>query len=373
MTASAPPILQVGGYPPPYGGITVHIQRLCREMAGAGLRVRVADPYSDDAPAGKRALWGGLVAPLIGRPWRKALALLKLCRESRVIHFHGSALENLWMLGIAAPLLRAPYVVSIHSGNFPGRWSEMRALKRLCIRSLIARASAVVCVNASLADFVSREIAPLRRSLVLPAFIPPERPATIHAAIASLRERCDAIVLSSGFPLDNYGIDTLIEAVRQLRGTRRIGLALVLYATSDPTNPDRYREEEARVRRAVEAFRAESDAVVVMDGVAPEAFSSIQAGCDVFVRNTRFDGDSVALREAAHLGCRIVASDAVARPPGALLFRAHDVGDLRRAIDEACGREDAGRVVSDVDNAKALISLYRELLATAPRTRSTAV
>jgi glycosyltransferase involved in cell wall biosynthesis len=355
-------ILEVGGLPPPYGGITVHIERLCREGAERGFSIRVADP-SPDASAAKRALWGTRIVPLQGPAPAKLAQLLGACRASALVHFHGSALENLWMLGPVAPALGRPYVVSVHSGNFPLRWSAMPAYKRAAIRRLIARADGVVCVSGALRDFIASLLPLPARTIVTPAFIPPAPPSSTHPAIAALRERCEKVVLTSGFPLENYGIESFISAVNEVSERAPIGCVIVLYPTSDPTNPHRYQAEEQRVRAAVSKFAADRARVVVLESLPPEVFSSVQAGCDVFVRNTLSDGDSVALREAGHFGCQIVASNAVARPAGTIEFAAHEPASLAKALAEALADPTRGRIRSAPGNARPILDLYQELLA----------
>ena len=66
---------------------------------------------------------------------------------------------------------------------------------------------------------------------------------------------------------------------------------------------------------------------------------------NIFVRPTNTDGDSVSLREALHYGMPTVASDAVPRPEGTILFRNRDLQSMVSAIRRqnrssiACGRK----------------------------------
>jgi glycosyltransferase involved in cell wall biosynthesis len=276
---------------------------------------------------------------------------------------HGSALENLWVLGLIAPALGRPYLLSVHSGNLPERWRQIGAVKRTCIRRLIGRAAALISVSDELLRFVASvsELPPRVRTL--PAFIPPDPPAHVHPAVAGLRARCEKIVLTCGFPLENYGIAQFVDAVRALQLKLSVGAVIVLYPVTDPSSADRHRGEANRIRRSVEELARSSADVVLLESIDPDLFSSVQAGCDVFVRNTRADGDSVALREAGHLGCQIVASDAVDRPQGSILFRAQDTLALTAAIETALGNSTLGRIQSSRDNARPILDFYHELLS----------
>jgi len=49
---------------------------------------------------------------------------------------------------------------------------------------------------------------------------------------------------------------------------------------------------------------------------------------DVYLRPTNTDGDSVALREALHVGTHVVASNCTFRPDGVVLFQNRDQNDF---------------------------------------------
>src|SRR5206468_2241454 len=95
----------------------------------------------------------------------------------------------------------------------------------------------------------------------------------------------------------------------------------------------------------------------------PQALALI-AGCDVFVRPTLADGDSVSVREAVALGRAVVATAAGTRPPEAHLVPCGDpaalasalvaAGDDRRALRLA-GRAEAP---TPVDCLQRLLELY---------------
>ena len=59
---------------------------------------------------------------------------------------------------------------------------------------------------------------------------------------------------------------------------------------------------------------------------------------DVFLRTTLYDGDSVAVREALHLGTPVVATDNGMRPEGVRLFPVGNLDALCDRIEQALGR-----------------------------------
>jgi hypothetical protein len=67
-----------------------------------------------------------------------------------------------------------------------------------------------------------------------------------------------------------------------------------------------------------------------------DACLALMSACDVFLRPTLEDGDSISVREALALGVPVVASRVGARPAGAILFRpgrcGRDAGCDRTAL-----------------------------------------
>jgi glycosyltransferase involved in cell wall biosynthesis len=265
----------------------------------------------------------------------------------------------MWVLAPILMALRKPYILTIHSGHFVNRFAKFSMLKRYFIRDLIDRCFAVIFVSDEIRSYVECQVVRPKRALVVPAFIAPVRPKVPHRQVQRLREVFSKIVLICGFPLPEYGFDGFIEAAQALRKERGIAFVLVLYPTADSASRDKYRDVESAVRQRISMFAAQAADVLVLEAMTPEELSAVQVGCDIFVRNTSVDGDSVALREAAYLGCQVVASDAVSRPPGTLIFRTHDVSDLERAIRNAVNDEARGRLdCPSQDGVKKIIDLY---------------
>ena len=90
------------------------------------------------------------------------------------------------------------------------------------------------------------------------------------------------------------------------------------------------------------------------------------AACDVFLRTTLYDGDSVSVREALDLGAPVIATDNGMRPAGCDLIPISNLAALEEAIERRAGSEGDRRVrePGGVENLEAVIALYRELLST---------
>jgi hypothetical protein len=55
--------------------------------------------------------------------------------------------------------------------------------------------------------------------------------------------------------------------------------------------------------------------------------------CDLLLRTTRYDGDSISVREALHLGIPVIATDNEMRPPGVHLIPKADLKALCSMVE----------------------------------------
>ena len=119
-------------------------------------------------------------------------------------------------------------------------------------------------------------------------------------------------------PRPEYGAGILLDAFAQVRA-QLPEAALALYGPGS----------ESVRRPGVHAFG---------ELRRPQALA-LMAACDVFVRPTLADGDSVSVREALALGCLVVATSVGHRPPEARLVPPGAIGPLAEALVQAARRE----------------------------------
>ena len=85
--------------------------------------------------------------------------------------------------------------------------------------------------------------------------------------------------------------------------------------------------------------------------------------CDLLLRTTLYDGDSVAVREALGFGTPVVATDNGMRPGGVRLIPIADAAALCAAVAmELRGPKRARAAIADRGNLEAVVGVYRELL-----------
>jgi glycosyltransferase involved in cell wall biosynthesis len=351
-----PRIALIGAYPPPYGGVGVHLQRLESRLEKADLDFRLFNTVSEaEKPprvvsVGRHRGW-----------WFLAFCLRHKCR---VAHLVTTNWYSQVLFGLTARWRRGAYVMSIHNMAVnaamegPSRWRA--ALTCWMLRQM----DAVIACNTQIARACCERagVAP-RKVVVVPAFIPPD------SRQASPLPRSIAAFCRNHHPLlfgviwagkrwqgqDLYGSDmmaTLLE--RLLADYPSAGLVLVDLA-----------EGEKKADAVLEAAEVRLAGHVMVVRETLTDITGLYQASDLFLRPTNTDGDANSIREALWLGTPVVASDAVPRPEACTLFRNRDVDDFERQTRRALANLPALRSQlaehQPLDNAQPILELYAQL------------
>lgn len=293
---------------------------------------------------------------------RNAAELLYLLVRRRydVIHIHlgGNLSGRLLALCFLCTLLPgARTVVTFHSGGYAsspaGRSVGPRGARGIVFR----RIDRIVAVNAEIASFFERLGVPTARiTLILPhavdTSVANNANVALAPAIASFAEQHSPRFVTVGLLEPEYDLEFQIRVLDRIRRAHpNSGLVIVGSGSL-----------HASLARTIYASPSR-DHILLCGDVAHEQTLRLIAGADVLLRTTRYDGDSVAVREALALGTPVVASDNGMRPAGVHLYPVGDVAALERAIESALA---AGRTVGERDadarNIDAVLDVYRELV-----------
>jgi glycosyltransferase involved in cell wall biosynthesis len=314
-------IVQVGAYPPPYGGVTVHLARLHEHLCRAGMDHTVVDlsAVPKQAPGVVRMSWSEATS------W-----LARLPRS--IVHFHNFAPGRAGAYGRAAR--RHVALLSLHNERFG---EELEALGPLGRRVALARLRRLhgVVVDSERCRRLAADLWGARMALhVIPEFIPPASvPPLDRPEVLELRRRCRFLLASNAWQAavhrgqDLYGLDLLVEALRRLVGEHGLdaGLVLLLPGADAAGAPPWLLER-------IEAGGLSGRVVLVTEPLAES--SSLWREADLVLRATNTDGSSLTVLEALAVGTPVVASDCVERPAGTVLFRNRDAGDLTARVAE---------------------------------------
>jgi len=161
-------IVLIGGYPPPLGGITVHIQRLADFLLLEGYDVQVLDQtaYDGSQPDFVCSLQGGMVSKLF-----QVIHFSSGISSKAVVHFHIAGMQTFRWVGLFLMILfwRQRKIITLHGSNFLSnlQYPFMRA----SVSTLFPFMDAIVAVNIHQQEaLIQLGISP-EKLYVIPAFI----------------------------------------------------------------------------------------------------------------------------------------------------------------------------------------------------------
>ncbi len=346
-------IMLVGPYPPPHGGVSVHLAGIERRLAAVGIPNKVLD-------TSRRRSWAGLVGSLV-----------RFAVDGWTVHFHSNGHNwKDWTIALVCGLAGRPCagsILSLHSGLAPEYLATAPPLMRTIVRLTCALHKPVICVSPAIRNalaslgvaFESIEVAPAclgtDRGLTSTSAVIPG--GTLDANFLDWIRTHQPLLSTALFFRPEYGFETLVAALHRLRG-RYPALGCVVMGSGEN-------------RDSAEKLLRDSDletSVLLAGDVEHEACLSVMKLSDVFVRATLRDGDSISVREALELGVPVVASRTAFRPHGTILCEAGDAGGLVAAIELALKASDGDETPEDVSPDRAmgmdrLIAIYQQAVA----------
>lgn len=345
-------VLQLGPYPPPHGGVQTHLAAirrflLERQVPCAVINLtRFRKAEGDDVHYPKTAL--------------DLLWLLVRLRYD-VIHLHvgGNLTRRLLGLGLICCLIPGTRaILTFHSGGYPSSGAGRRARPRSLRGFVLRRFDRLIGVNPEIVDlFLRLGVPPDRVRLIAPHVLsgaPPEAP--LPGRLDAFLRGHRPVLVTVGLLEPEYDLPLQIEVLGLVR-QRFPDAGLVIVGSGSL-------EEALRGRVAATPY---AEHTLLCGDVAHAATLRVIARSDLFLRTTRYDGDSIAVREALHLGVPVIATDNGMRPEGVDLIPPADRGALRQAIEarlaQAAPREGPHGV--DERNLEAVLALYQEI--TRPR------
>ena len=345
-------IVQVGPYPPPYGGVArnlVAIRTFLRQRQIPCAVINITSHRSADGeevyhPTGPLAL---------------IRLLIRLRPDIIHIHFGGMLTPRLLALYLVCTLLPGRTVLTFHSGGYPTSPEGQKAGPGSFAGRVFRRLDRLIAVNAGIAAFFRQiGVAPERiRTIVPHAASPGEVSDTLPPALDAFFSSHHPVLLSVGGLLPEYDVASQIAVIGDIRKVwPRAGLCAIGSGTLD-----------GELRRQA-AATGHGDHILLAGDVAHPMTMRAIARADLMLRTTQYDGDAISVREALHFGTRVIATDNGMRPAGVVVVPVGDREALRAAILRELAAPPAPRAAAspaaaDVSSLEEVLTVYRELVA----------
>src|SRR5262245_16060841 len=214
MSSRSLKLLFVGPYPPPHGGISVHVWSACSLLRQRGFRCSVlnVEPRAPESDAYIKITGpAGLARELVRHSWND---------WAIHVHINGHNPKS-WMIALAGGLAAhsSPRsLLTIHSGIAPRYLLETSNVQRGLARLACLQFERIVCVNPEIAGAVEGLGVPMHRLEVLPAFLPLPVPSVrIPVELEKWLEAHGPVLSTAVFFRPEYGFDLLVPALRALK------------------------------------------------------------------------------------------------------------------------------------------------------------
>ena len=343
-------VVQLGPYPPPHGGVQTNLVAIRDYLRSHGhscdainlTRFRREDADGVYYPQGAVALMRLL--------WRLEADILHL-------HFGGDLTPRLLGLALFCSLLPGrKTMLTFHSGGYPGSPEGRTAAPGTLRGFVLRRLDGLIGVNPEISEMFAKFGVPRERVHTILPFVvrPPDRSQPLPERLAAFLRAHSPVLLTVGLLEPEYDLAMQIDAMAGiLERHPRAGLIIAGAGSLDAS---------LRAQRDGKPYAAH----ILMYGDMPHAITlRLMLECDLLLRTTRYDGDSVSVREALYLGTPVIATDNGMRPEGLKLIPVSDPERLRDAVFEivACVTARHTRAGDGQENIREVLKLYERLLA----------
>lgn len=301
-------VLEVGPYPPPLGGVSVHLSRLSKSLENC-------EVFDLSQPGGGKFL---------------KLFLSLLFKKRDLVHLHVITLKILVVVFVAQIFRRYPILITDHNSRL---FESKSKIQLILLRFFLSRVDNIIVVGEHILNFYTKhKIKPKQNFMISDSFLPPNLTENkkildtyplvyhnfVHSHTPIINTNAYKLVLHNG--IDLYGIDLCVELIYRLKNKYpNIGL-LVFLADEDYNAKYLCKLKELVIHRDLE-----NNIIFITN--QRELWPSYQDS-DLMVRATVTDGFGISVAEAMYVGCPAIASDVCKRAPGATIFRNRDIDDL---------------------------------------------
>ena len=309
----------MGAYPPPYGGVQIHITQLESFLESQGHSCFVINLGKNKSLRSSK-----LVSPK--NSLRAAFHLLKKRDHICHLHFGGTFHVRLLLLALFANLIfYKRCAITVHSGGLSVWGLPENPLRRALLHISFSPCRAIICVNSKIRDyFKGLGMKPERLNIISPfAFENKLNRDLLPKELACFVESRKPLICNIGLLEPEYDLDLLLRVFSKfVKGKQEAGLVMIGSGSLHNRIMQKIIELELQEK------------VLLTGDMSHDITLKILALSDCYVRASLYDGDCLSLREAIHLGIPAIATETGMRPKEAILFPIGDEETLLKRMIE---------------------------------------
>ena len=336
-------------YPPPYGGVSVHSMRLFESLKhhNSGIAFKnFTGTYSnhDDHIYNVNGF---------------LKEFLKLMFASkRIVHLHSNNIY-LW-LAFSLFIWRHSVIITLHNQKLRKYLGYIETVTR---KIFLRKVDYIILNDEDLAQHIINKYHIKKSKFqIIPAFIPPIHKEEIGLDVSFLdfRKKYKFIISTSAWKLykidniDVYGIDQIIEAIYLLKKEGIVvGLILIIPISEDS-------EYQTELLNRIKQYKL-NDQIMLVNKSIPNAYEVWKLS-DLYIRATSTDIEGLTIKEAMYYKTPVIASDAVKRPEGCIIYKFNNIENLKDKILKIfTGDLSYSSFSSQSDTVEKIFTLYNKL------------
>ncbi|WP_168190162.1 glycosyltransferase family 4 protein [Caloramator sp. E03] len=312
----------IGPYPPPYGGISVHIKRIYNYLKNNNYEVKIYNEsktfFNEDVKIIKSY---------------KTFLLKLFFIKGDIFHFHTIDKKIRMLLGIYK-LFNKKIILTIHGESLNNQINDSNFFIRFLLINSLKKLDKIICVNPKIVDELVNLGFNKNKLIYLPAYINPMEEEkdykNISKEVYSFISKSKFLLCANGWirfnkNQDLYGIDIMIELINKLKNNNyKVNLIIALLGCESLN--DREKEHYNYIKMLINKYNLKQE-IFLME-VKDTEFYPILKQSHLFLRPTNTDGYGVSIAEALYFKIPAIASDVCKRPEGTILFKNRDIDDL---------------------------------------------
>lgn len=351
----------IGPFPPPYGGISVHVKRMMLYLINNNIDVTIYNESKDYSKNYENI-------SVIGS-YKKFIFKIPFLKGD-IIHFHTIS-KKIRILMVFYKILNKKIILTIHGESLHDQLEDSNWISKKLLLFSMKKINKIVCVNSNtIKELISLGISN-KKLVYIPAYI---NPIENEYDFISIPENIRTFIDNSNFLIsangsvrfynkeDLYGIDMLIELIKKLKDNGyNVSLLIALLGTN--MENDREKSYYEDLKNKINIYNLQNE--IMIFEVTDTEFYPILKKSKLFLRPTNTDGDAVSIREAIYYKVITIASDVVKRPEGTILFKTRDVGDLYKKTIRVINKNNYSYNYKNnkmEDNSEKLLNIYQELV-----------
>lgn len=347
----------IGPYPPPYGGISIHVQRMHYFLQGKNIKhivyTKINNTTKDLINIGIRKKW-----------------LLKyfFTVNENIIHFHSVDWRERVLMGLMG-FFGKKVILSIHGISLNDQISQSGWLKKKILIWSLKNVNTIITINPKIKRFViSLGVKPEKvefRHPFIPPIIKEKDVKEIPRKIWDFINTHKPIILANASKItfykdtDLYGIDMCIDLCSNLKNIYpRIGFVFCIPDIGD------YKYFK-KLNQKIKKKKLENNFIFQ---TKPCQMYPVIMRSDLFVRPTNTDGYGISIAEAIYLGTPAIASNVCKRPEGTILFKNRDIKDFTLKVKDLLSHykfyKNQIKNIELNNSAEEILKIYKKVVRT---------